>query len=401
VGAEHGNPVSWQTIYFLLAALASTTATQPGGRVGGLSSRYGVYLRISPLVCIVDAGLAVGYLIFGFVFTGTSFRILLRHVLDCRFDEAEHRSDEAEWNGHSRRFDRETMFRWLFFVFAGLLPAIKLMALIGIPCSRAWGIMFVISFVVTEILLVLSKSAARTESMDLSQGPKLNPWFGTATVCAAITQMLIFYWANVGMLDRMLLGFNDSTFSTIGGKEYWSKDTERHVLYSIFMTFNTFLICFMIFLWPAVVLGYVWSVHARKLSKALRITLGIIFGLCSVGISSFFMYRYIPLSFDSENVPWWYMILLVPFWITIAGMYLCFVVCLHRWPTILGNVMPEQGRSASLTRTENSEEPVFDEMFGVCAVIFFLLHIFVPLFWYAFVYNPRWTYNVSWTSVFG
>jgi hypothetical protein len=52
--------------------------------------------------------------------------------------------------------ERMTWLRWLFFVLGTLGPTVKLMALEGVPWSKAWGIMFLCSFIIVECLVVLS-----------------------------------------------------------------------------------------------------------------------------------------------------------------------------------------------------------------------------------------------------
>lgn len=46
-----------------------------------------------------------------------------------------------------------TFLRWIFFVIATLPTTISLMAMGGVPWTKAFGIMFLVSFVVIEIVV--------------------------------------------------------------------------------------------------------------------------------------------------------------------------------------------------------------------------------------------------------
>jgi len=63
--------------------------------------------------------------------------------------------DEEDVEG-IQAIEKVTFVRCLFFVFGTLGPAIKLMAMDGIFWTKIWGAMFLISFLVVEVMVVLS-----------------------------------------------------------------------------------------------------------------------------------------------------------------------------------------------------------------------------------------------------
>ena len=161
--ATHGAPVPWQTIYFTLLALAISSAMQPSGRVCGFPARYRVLLRCAPTVCIVDAMFPIIFAMYRFLLKGIPIRNSVLDMIAARFDEDHDResleSKEQEPAVIPRRVKRNPVFRRLFFIFGALIPSTKLFTLYGITLSKAWGVMFVVSFALDEVYIYISNSA--------------------------------------------------------------------------------------------------------------------------------------------------------------------------------------------------------------------------------------------------
>lgn len=49
-----------------------------------------------------------------------------------------------------------TWLRWLWFILGTLPPAVKLLAMGGIPWEQAWGLMFLTSWTVNEGLMMFA-----------------------------------------------------------------------------------------------------------------------------------------------------------------------------------------------------------------------------------------------------
>jgi hypothetical protein len=73
-------------------------------------------------------------------------------VNDVHFPGLEHHSKSNQPQRQPTL--NEKTFRWLFYIFGGVLLACKLFSLGGVPWSQAWGAMFVASFVITELILL-------------------------------------------------------------------------------------------------------------------------------------------------------------------------------------------------------------------------------------------------------
>lgn len=121
---------------------------QPSGRGLSLPAKYRTYLRCSPVICAADA---LSILIHFIYYCATfSPQDAVRFLIQERFGDDE---DDAEG---IQAVEKLTFIRWMFFVFGTLGSGIKLMAMENIPWTKAWGAMFLISFIVVEVLVILS-----------------------------------------------------------------------------------------------------------------------------------------------------------------------------------------------------------------------------------------------------
>jgi len=121
---------------------------QPSGRVCGLPSKYRTYLRCSPLICAADSLSILVHL--ALYLAAFPFRDGIRLLVHQRFGD-----DEGDEDG-IHAIEKMTFIRWMFFIFGTLGPGIKLMAMEGVKVTKAWGAMFLLSFVMVEALVILS-----------------------------------------------------------------------------------------------------------------------------------------------------------------------------------------------------------------------------------------------------
>ncbi|KAN0108826.1 hypothetical protein V8E51_008568 [Hyaloscypha variabilis] len=117
---------------------------QPSGRVLGLPPKYHTYLRCSPIICAVDTLSILIHLIS--YLKSYSIKEAIPLFIRERFGD-----DEEDVEG-IQAIEKVTFVRWLFFVFGTLGQAIKLMAMDGIFWTKTWGAMFLVSFLVVEVL---------------------------------------------------------------------------------------------------------------------------------------------------------------------------------------------------------------------------------------------------------
>jgi len=109
--------------------------TQPSGRVCGKQTNYGVWLRSSPVLCAADSVSIAIQVLYFWLFI--SLRGAVRGVISRRFDDVE-------------GFASGSWLRCVYFVVGPLMSAIKLGAMQGVPWTKAYGMMFLVSFILVE-----------------------------------------------------------------------------------------------------------------------------------------------------------------------------------------------------------------------------------------------------------
>jgi hypothetical protein len=165
------NLVSWQSVYFALAALSFNTLTQPCGRVCGQNTKIRTYVRSSPFFCAFDL-LSLFIRLLVYTIGGiTPIRAVLATVA-ARFDADD---EEGEEEGKLQSLLKNVVVRWIVFI-PTLLQAIKLFALGGVRVSQAWGAVLLGAFVVVEGLGYLGSLCERIE---VSQRSCLPRWLAS------------------------------------------------------------------------------------------------------------------------------------------------------------------------------------------------------------------------------
>ena len=166
--------VQWQTAFWSLVGLAILTMSQPCGRVCSFSTRYRTYLRSSPFICAADT-LSIGFrLLVAPIYLRVSPICALRMLQHERFQDA----DEAEG---LQALGSSTIGRWIFALLGPLPVMIKLASFSGTPWTQALGTSYMVSFVVTEfIILSATIDDPDTEPPDRVMPPTYVPnrWLG-------------------------------------------------------------------------------------------------------------------------------------------------------------------------------------------------------------------------------
>ncbi|KAH8592558.1 hypothetical protein B0O99DRAFT_743471 [Bisporella sp. PMI_857] len=149
---QTASQVSWQTAFWTLIPLATNVMTQPSGRVLSLPTRYRTYLRSSPILCALD----VLCFLVRIAITPRLLGISLQEALTVTLRERYLRTEDISEG--IQNLEKQTLLRWFFFLVGTVAPGIKLASMQGIPWTKAWGMMFLGSFLVLEIMVIFKKS---------------------------------------------------------------------------------------------------------------------------------------------------------------------------------------------------------------------------------------------------
>ncbi|ERF74081.1 hypothetical protein EPUS_08129 [Endocarpon pusillum Z07020] len=148
--------VLWQSAYFSLVPLAISVMTQPCGDMLLLPSHNRIYLRVSPIVCALDS-LAILIRFCVYISSGIGIRNSARKIEKKRFKVKfglALRDADPDREEISRSLENLTFLRWILFAIGTLPTTIRLLAMGGVPWTKAFGIMFLVSFFVVEIVVV-------------------------------------------------------------------------------------------------------------------------------------------------------------------------------------------------------------------------------------------------------
>lgn len=133
--------VSWESAFWAVVPLAMNSMTQPAGMVCFLPSRYGQFLRCSPVICLFDALIIIEQFIWLSIVRASPFAAA-REVIDFRFQDF----SEQENDGSFRSLQKNTAFRLGMF-FLGVLPqTIKLYSITGLLPVKLAGAAYLTCF---------------------------------------------------------------------------------------------------------------------------------------------------------------------------------------------------------------------------------------------------------------
>lgn len=146
--ADH--QVSWQSAFWGLVPIALNSMVQPSGKVCDSPAAIGHLLRVSPVMCVFDA---VTVLVRTVVYTITtrSFSAANRRILIQRYTADD---DNA---GDVQNFKENTVTRWIAIALS-VPQIVKLFAFQGTPLTQTCAAMFLGSFVLVELLVVVPKA---------------------------------------------------------------------------------------------------------------------------------------------------------------------------------------------------------------------------------------------------
>ena len=155
VAQASANQVSWPTIFWALVPIALNSMTQPVGRLlPGLSVERSVCLRISPFICVTDSLVAI-YQVMLCMDTADDPVQFARMMSEKRFSAPDIDTSTL------RSLQENSIFRVIILLFGALPQAVKLFACSGIPLSQALASMFLGSFAILELLVILPQRYSR------------------------------------------------------------------------------------------------------------------------------------------------------------------------------------------------------------------------------------------------
>lgn len=157
-GHHHdGSEILASTLFWALLPIALNTMTQPSGRILGFPSWYNFAIRISPIVCAVNAISTLVELLFR-AHTSKSYEIAFLGIAAHRFKDA---SDADKSEGKFENLRKNSVFRVGLFVLGALPQAIMLYASKGIPWEKACCTAYLASFVLDELVLFFSSNPGK------------------------------------------------------------------------------------------------------------------------------------------------------------------------------------------------------------------------------------------------
>ncbi|KAL8706894.1 MAG: hypothetical protein Q9225_007898 [Loekoesia sp. 1 TL-2023] len=146
------NEASWPTMVWALLPIAFNSMTQPAGSIArGVTAEQSFYLRVSPILCAVDA-LAV---LSQFTHLAIKFRnprFALSCVSRAKFQNS---SDAGSTRNQLQTLQENDVFRVILFMFGVLPQILKLYACKGIPGSQALASLYIAYWLVLELLVII------------------------------------------------------------------------------------------------------------------------------------------------------------------------------------------------------------------------------------------------------
>jgi hypothetical protein len=393
LGISH---VSWQTAYWTLIPLAINTMSQPSGRVCGLPSKHCTYLRCCPLLCAADSlSIFIHLTLFSAAFP---FKDGVRLLIHYRFDDNKDNDNEG---GDIRAIQKLTFIRWMFFVFGTLGPGIKLMAMEGVPWTKAWGVMFLLSFVMVEALVILSWNLGICEAVPEAHNEetlqriksKLSETNQVFLNITAFLYVLLLLWVVLDIHE----GFHPfSILADLDSGPFMQTTFGFYVLLfeGVFLPIIIFCaVCFIIWLFSFLrdFMAAVGWKSGIKASLALCAYISLILELVGLG--------YFCVTVELVKVvvvDWCFLIALV-----------ALVLLGFKGLELMASSFPKLARTVLITfpkleeRGRTGDRIEDQEALAYLCFMTFLYPTVLCVIWYAYRYDPEGTVNRGWTGVFG
>jgi len=384
------SPVSWQTIFWALVPLAINLMTQPSGRICGAKSRYRIYLRCCPVICLADILAIIARLLLCTIYHKISLRDSFRLLLKDRFDDVP--TDTQSFKGLPA-LRKHIFTRLAFFLLGALFPAVKLCSMHGVPWTKAWGVMFLASFVAVEILGALSfQSWTRMEF----QAEQQHLWteelrrrpVDLARECSEYASKLEHVVLDVAC--QVHVGVLYYAFVDLCGKDARYDQRTDGVPEEIFEAACISLVVLTV---PSMAitlsLGLPYLYGLEDKDWFLSNFRSQVWRLENIpGLTSFFSLILFFSSFVFMYVKWRFLFLLV------LSPLIWFPTACRR----MYSISPKFVREVFRTRDEDDGHVVLAPTYWL---LWFLYTICFGVLWYAYAYDPSGTMIGTWTDAFG
>jgi hypothetical protein len=315
-------------------------------------------------------------------------RILLTRHLPISLNQALETTLRARYkdiedtNESLRSLQKQTWLRWLFFIIGTLGPSIKLMAMEGVPWTKAWGIMYFFAFLVIEAAALIARRSPipwiyaslpgfRTSAVGVAE--KLVGMEVLLFCIGVLAHYAILCWAFVDIWKFPLSGY----------PKVFSRDqvvAEWVVTISQILTMASFPIA----------LFFNWRKHYSPAYVAKWIPRALFTFVQWLLLYNWYFYGTHPVAVDH---PYMWIVVLLFSWST----FLCIPVFIWILESLCG-LIPGLGDTLLVAPGEDS---LSVDDYAVGALIFFIANILVTVLWYCLRYNPEGTVNLGWTGGFG
>jgi hypothetical protein len=304
-----------------------------------------------------------------------------------------------------QNLEKQTLLRWFFFLVGTLGPGIKLASMQGIPWTKAWGMMFLGSFLVFEMMVLFEKSP-RGEGY-LAIEPELSQRQTRFLTIFRKRECETFF---VGLTFHFLL-LIWAIFDVWGLRisAYPLPDHESLFPAESFVPLFMALIS-LIAVTPAITLAWIiYTTVSRWASpyfvapgrNRYRIALDII-GSIIVVVSWVLLLAFIVTRLIGVPYTRWMSIAKTTILVDIP--LLLFLVGIV--PATMTGIQLLCGRYQSLARRllikpSGDGTHVFVHFEALLNLMFFLMTLSVCLTWYSLRFHPEGTVNPRWTGIFG
>lgn len=404
--------ISWQVLFWLLVPLAVNVMSQPSGRVCSIPRQHRTYLRASPIICLADVISILIRLTSYYVMSSRSGRsnwtrlmnYHLNYYLRYRFDDLREpfvldksKDDEEEPASEKLGVTQRTSYlRYLFFIFGGLGPGLKLIAMKGIPWVKTWGILFLVSFVVVEILVIMSynRKVLRDDKIEPYRRQDVFSLFldkvdiGILRMAFLAHAVLLFWliadlWPKLTGYERILQShFSNPTFGPA------SRVMGRLIILLIDIEF--FLLIFTVGLLPMIHYDRPARFRVEPTTNYPLLFLRIIVIATILGCLFAALYFWVGLACFTADVMFLCM-LSTPVWVMLK--HADFWLSEHRTFCNMMQIANSKKLGSAGDNMPNST--------GFWYFLAFLYTLVFTLIWFAFRYDKTGTENPSWTAVFG
>ncbi|RDW87051.1 uncharacterized protein DSM5745_03693 [Aspergillus mulundensis] len=145
--------IAWPTLFFWMVCFAINSMAQPTGMVLGLRYRHQAILRSSPILSACDILGVMASMVYSAPKSATDVREQAGRILIDR-------TADTDGNPDTRKIadlEHQAISRWVGFILGALPQFIKLFASKGIPFSQALGAMYLSSWLLFELVIVIAK----------------------------------------------------------------------------------------------------------------------------------------------------------------------------------------------------------------------------------------------------